>query len=267
MTVISQDPFEKWFQDKQAAILRQMTFKELRKGVQAVSSLYVERRNKLSKTSRICDGIAKRAAFGFYYGTLHFLVVRKIVEALPMLKKPARSVLDLGCGTGMAGVAFCAGMTTEKIYRQVIGIDQSADYLREAQHNYRVFEKAYQFRGSVKKSNIEKAPLPESGDTILISFCVNELTPTRQNEMCQELLKKAHQNKTVLIVEPLAERLTPFWTSWKDAFLKVGGRCDTWRFQRNNYVPDFLQELSLAAGLGDEELLAKSLFLENAGLD
>ena len=79
------------------------TFKEVRHGLQALSSLYVERRERMAGGAAL-DGAGKRAAFALYYGPMHFLLVREIVRALAL--RAPRRILDLGCGTGTAGAAW-----------------------------------------------------------------------------------------------------------------------------------------------------------------
>src|SRR5258705_12172164 len=81
-----------------------LTFAEVRKGLQALSSLYVERRQKIAGGAAL-EGAGKRAAFALYYGPAHFLLVRAIVRALGATSG-LRTVLDLGCGTGAAGAAW-----------------------------------------------------------------------------------------------------------------------------------------------------------------
>ena len=87
----------------EARHLAELTFKEVRHGLQALSSLYVERRERMAGGTAL-DGAGKRAAFALYYGPLHFLLVREIVRALAL--RTPRRILDLGCGTGTAGAAW-----------------------------------------------------------------------------------------------------------------------------------------------------------------
>ena len=85
-TVESPDRFAAHYADLEARHLAELTFAEVRRALQALSSLYVERRERLAEGAAF-DGAGKRAAFALYYGPMHFLLVREIVRALGL---PAR---------------------------------------------------------------------------------------------------------------------------------------------------------------------------------
>ena len=74
-------PFAAHYADLEARHLSELTFAEVRRALQALSSLYVERRERMAEGA-VFDGAGKRAAFALYYGPMHFLLVREIVRAL-----------------------------------------------------------------------------------------------------------------------------------------------------------------------------------------
>jgi hypothetical protein len=97
------DPFLHWLEALQERHLSTLKFSEVRKAVQALSSLYVERRDRIDAAAAF-DGAGKRAAFAMYFGPLHFLLVREM-SALFDARFAAR-ILDLlwrrsaeACGT------------------------------------------------------------------------------------------------------------------------------------------------------------------------
>jgi hypothetical protein len=102
--------FERWVKALEARHLSSLTFQEVRKGLQALSSLYVERRSRIAGGGAM-DGAGKRAAFALFYGPLHFLLVEEIVRRLGVAC-PGRTsphpvkILDIGCGTAAAGSAW-----------------------------------------------------------------------------------------------------------------------------------------------------------------
>ena len=99
------DPFPAFYEALEARHRAELTFPEVRRALQALSSLYVERRERMAGGGAL-EGRGKRAAFALYYGAIHFVLVREIARALgPALPPPAR-ILDLGCGTGTAGAAW-----------------------------------------------------------------------------------------------------------------------------------------------------------------
>ena len=82
--------------------LADLRFSEVTRALRALSSAYVERRESALADHRALDGAGKRAAFGLYYGPLHFLLVRHIVGEIAASISPG-TVVDLGCGTGLMG--------------------------------------------------------------------------------------------------------------------------------------------------------------------
>ena len=97
------DPLDSFHAALEARHLSELTFAEVRHALQALSSLYVERRERMAEGA-VFDGAGKRAAFALYYGPMHFLLVREIVRGLAL--RAPRRILDLGCGTGTAGAAW-----------------------------------------------------------------------------------------------------------------------------------------------------------------
>jgi hypothetical protein len=62
----------------------------------------------------------------------------------------------------------------------------------------------------------------------------------------------------VLVVEPIARSLTPWWDESARKFEGAGGRADEWRFPIE--LPPMLRLFDRAAGLNHSELTARSLF-------
>src|SRR5712691_9684615 len=136
------DDFVHWFEALDKRHLRILNFSEIRRGVQALSSLYVSRRERLDRNSAL-DGAGKRAAFAVFFGPLHFLLVREIVRALDARVPRGTAILDLGCGTGVAGAAWALEAAPQT---KLIGVDRNSWVLREAKWNYQHFG----LRGSTK---------------------------------------------------------------------------------------------------------------------
>src|SRR5215475_10787728 len=98
--------FAEWMSFLEARHLADLTFPEVSRALRALSSAYVERRKKLPEGAAL-SGAGKRAAFGLFYGPLHFLLVHHIVTSLPELTT-MHEIVDLGCGTGAAGAAWAS---------------------------------------------------------------------------------------------------------------------------------------------------------------
>ena len=245
------DRFNAWFEALEARHLSRLTFAEVRRGLQALSSLYVERRKRLIAGGAL-EGRGKRAAFALFYAPLHFLLVRAIARRLRAAEPPLRMIADIGCGTGAAGAAWALESGGGC---RVTGVDRSGWAVEEARWNYRVLGVS----GRVLRGDIAKAALPGKGGGVLAAFTVNELQEDARAHLLQEVLAAARRGARVLVLEPIAGRAVPWWDSWSDAFRTAGGSDDRWRIAVD--PPDRLRLLDRAAGLDHRELTARTLWL------
>src|ERR1700694_5798767 len=97
----SDDRLAHWIAALAAKHFAQLTFPEVSRALRALSSTYVERRQKLAEGAAL-SGAGKRAAFALFYGPLHHLLVQHIAQSLPGAGAPIPALLDLGCGPGAA---------------------------------------------------------------------------------------------------------------------------------------------------------------------
>ena len=239
-----------WLEALDARHLADLTPTEVARALRALSSCYVERRTKLARGGAL-DSAGKRAAFALFYAPLHFLTVGEIVRALPDARDVSR-LLDLGCGTGAAGAAWAveAGAGT------VTGLDRHPWAAAEATWTYRQF--GLSGRGLV--ADLSRARIqPERRLGILAAYAANELPPDVRTTLLDTLLDARRNGARVLVVEPIARRISGWWPSWERAFRDAGGRTDEWRFAVR--LPERQQQLARAAGLNPRELTARSLWL------
>jgi SAM-dependent methyltransferase len=241
------DPFPAWFAALEARHLAELQFREVRKALQALSSVYVERR---ARVGAALDSAGKRAAFALFYGPLHFLTVRAVVRALGATGP--RRILDLGCGTGAAGAAWALECTPKAT---VEGLDVSAWAAGEARWTYA----ALGLPGTARKADLRTADLGARGTAVLAGWTVNELAGETGDALRDRLVARGGP---VLIVEPIAKSAVPWWDRWAKAFGEAGGRADEWRFPSD--LPDRLKLLDRAAGLDHRQLTARSLYLPGA---
>src|SRR6185295_2122296 len=151
----------------EARHLAELTFREVSRALRALSSTYVERRQKLAGGAAL-SGAGKRAAFALFYGPLHYLLLTHIVHALPGATRTIPTLLDLGCGTGASGVAWARSCDKPP---RIIGIDRHPWALGEAAETYRAFGMA----ATLRQSDIATANLPRGPAAILAAFTLNEL--------------------------------------------------------------------------------------------
>ena len=233
----------------EARHLSELTFAEVRRALQALSSLYVERRERMAEGAAF-DGAGKRAAFALYYGPMHFLLVREIVRGLSL--HVPRRLLDLGCGTGTAGAAWALEGDSRA---RVEGVDRNGWAVTEARWTYARLG----LDGRATRADATAAPLPKPPAGILAAFTVNELADEARRPLLARLVAAAEEGSTVLVVEPISRRVTPWWPEWAEAVRAAGGREDEWRFRPP--MPDRLALLGKAAGLDARELTGRSLVL------
>ena len=252
------DPFPTWFDSLERRQLADLEFAEVRRALQALTRWYVEKREarRGSRPGAALDGRGKRAAFALFYGPLHFLVLRHIVAELDAASTPLSEILDLGCGTGACGAAWALQFSRRP---KLVGIDTNAWVVSEARWTWRQFGLA----GKVTRGDLARAQLPGRGHGILAAYVANELEATPREAMLERLLDASDRGARVLVVEPIARRIVPWWDTWARAFEERGGRADTWRFRA--VLPERLRLLDKAAGLDHGELTARSLFVNRSG--
>jgi SAM-dependent methyltransferase len=247
---VAVDPVGRWLEALEKRHLKDLTFQEVRRALQALSSLYVERREKLAGGAAL-EGAGKRAAFALYYGPLHFLLVREIVRALGAATPPPARVVDLGCGTGAAGAAFAL----EAGGAQVAGLDRSGWAVDEARWTLSQLG----LPGSARQGDVSSPPEIGRQDAVVVAFAVNELPEPARERLRERLVAAAEAGARVLVVEPLAKRALGWWSDWSRAFAGRDGRHDEWRFPAG--LPPLLSRLDRAAGLDHHQLTGRSLYL------
>jgi hypothetical protein len=234
------DRFDRWLRGAEERHLADLTFPQVSAGLRALSSAYVERRTTIAGGGPL-DGAGKRAAFALFYAPLHFLLVREIVSALHeqragVLGGPAAPplplLIDLGCGTGAAGAAWAS---LEAPPPRVVGVDRHAWALAEAARTYREFG---------------------------LRARTNELPEVAREKRLETLVERATGGDRLLIVEPVARGVAPWWDRWQKRIESAGGRGDEWRFRRE--LPPIVAKLDRAARLDHRELTARSLWLRGS---
>lgn len=228
-----------------------LRFSEVTRALRALSSTYVERRTTALPAQKALDGAGKRAAFALYYGPIHFVLVQNILVEVGA-PKSSGLVVDLGCGTGVAGAAVATATTPPA---RVVGIDTHPWALDEARFTYRELGLV----SDVRRGSAAKTRIPQDASFIVAAFVVNELTDGDRQVLLASLQAAATRGASVLIVEPISLRISPWWNEWAGAFTKMGGRADEWRFRFD--PPMIVKRLARASGLRPESLTARSLFV------
>jgi SAM-dependent methyltransferase len=258
--------FDTWMAALEARHLAELRFPEVARALRALSSTYVERRGRLAQGAAL-DGAGKRAAFALFYGPLHYLIVQHIAQSLlkpdlagarPISSERRGTIVDLGCGTGAAGAA-CA--TACEAVDLVVGIDTHPWALTEAAATYRQFGlKNRTEKGDLASTRQLDAPRARSrsGPSLFVAaFALNELQEGSRDAAVRRLRDRAQAGDAVLIVEPLAGFVAPWWPRWQREIEQAGGRADEWRYRAD--LPEIVAKLDRAAGLDHRELTARSM--------
>jgi hypothetical protein len=195
-----------------------------------------------------------------FYGAIHYLVVREIVGVLPGATASASLLVDLGCGTGAAGAAWALACHTAPA---ILGIDRHPWVLAEAARTYRDLG----LTARVRRAEIASSSVPRRPALILAAFTLNELAPDTRNALLAGAIDRVirvrrfqqeHRSR-LLVIEPIAQFVAPWWEQWRQTIVAAGGRADEWRFRVE--LPPIVAKLDRAAGLNHRELTARSLWL------
>lgn len=237
----------------EARHLSNLRVPEVTKALRALSSSYVQRREKA--VPRAMESAGKRAAFALFYAPLHFMATALAVRALEADVPLPRTIVDIGCGTGAAGAAWAivAGRAPT-----VTGIDHHPWAVTEARWAYRQLGLA----GSARRGDVGRLTPPPSGGVIVAAYVLNELTAELRTKVENHLLDAAARGTRILLIEPIARSITPWWSHTASRFAAVGGRADEWRFAVD--LPPLVRLLDKAAGLDHRELTLRSLYCAGA---
>lgn len=241
--------FGEWVAALEARHLSDLRVPEVTKALRALSSAYVERRRE--GVPRTLDSAGKRAAFALFYAPLHFLATDLVVHALGAHEPPPRAIVDIGCGTGAAGAAWAmaAGGTPD-----VAGLDRHPWAVEEARWTYRQFRLA----GRARQGDVARLPPLAPGDAAVAAYVLNELPEAARTSIEDRLIDAAGRGVRILVIEPIARRVAPWWNLTASRIAAAGGRADEWRFPVD--LPASLRRLDKAAGLDHREITARSLY-------
>jgi hypothetical protein len=241
--------FAEWVAALEARHLADLRVPELTRALRALSSIYVERRR--SGVPRALDSAGKRAAFALFYAPLHFLTTFHIVRAIDADPPAPRGIVDLGCGTGAAGAAWAvaAGGTPA-----ITGLDRHPWAVAEANWTYGQLG----LRGRARTGDIARLPPLTAGTAVVAAFVFNELPAPVRERLEARLIEATARAMRVLIIEPIARGVSPWWNAAAARVEAAGGRADEWRIGVD--LPPPLDLLDRSAGLDHRVLTARSLY-------
>ncbi len=246
-----------WLAALETRHLAHLTRPELTRALRALSSCYVERREKLTSGAAL-EGAGKRAAFALFYGPLHFLTVTAVVRAMLAHEIPLEAIADLGCGTGVGGAAWALACARPPA---IAGVDRSAWAAQEANWTYT----ALGLRGRAKTGDLVRSyPSHAPKTAVLLAYTVNELPADTRAALLDRVSQTLRAGSRLLIIEPIARGATSWWGEWTSRLAADGARADEWRFPAA--LPKLTRQIAKGAGLDPRELTARTISNLRVGL-
>ncbi len=246
------DPSAAWLELLEARYRADFSVSEVTRALRALSSAYVERRTALARGVAL-DSAGKRAAFALVFGPLHFLIVRDIVRGLDAARDLPGLLVDIGCGTGVGGAAWALEAPRAP---RLLGFDRHPWAVTEAAWTWRALGLA----GRAVQGDGTRARWRTGAPAVIAAYVVNELPEPAREALRRRLLEVAGAGGRVLVVEPIARGLAPWWDAWAAAFQSAGGRADQWTLAPD--LPGPLALFSKGAGLNHRQVKARSLYLK-----
>lgn len=239
----------------EARHLADLKVSEVTRALRALSSAYVERRARADRPARqrvqgALDTTGKRAAFALFYAPLHFLATDHVVRALSAHVPAPSAILDVGCGTGAAGAAWALAAGGVP----VTGIDRHPWAVAEARWTYRHFG----LPGQAQQRDVTRPGPVRPGSGIVAAYVLNELPVEARQRVEAHLTGAVASGVAVLVLEPIARAITPWWDATAERLRAAGARDDEWRLSVE--LPPLLRLLDKAAGLNHREITARSLY-------
>lgn len=250
--------FGTWMAALEERHLADLRVPEVTRALRALSSAYVERRRHKATPGEgrqvhgALDSAGKRAAFALFYAPLHFIAVSAVVQAHGGQPLPSKTIVDLGCGTGAAGAAWALASQPSP---SVLGIDRHPWAVEEANWTYRQLG----VDGRARQGDVTRPLSSRRNDSIVAAYVLNELPEDARKRLEDRLLDAAAQGGRVLVIEPIARAIAPWWDDFAARVVRAGGRADEWRLPID--LPPLLEKFDRAAGLNHRELTFRSLFL------
>ena len=250
---------DQWLDALVARHAAAMTRSEFLKAIRALSSRYVERRSVLPDRSPL-DSAGKRAAFAGFYAPLHLVTMRAIVRALGAARFPIGTIVDLGCGTGVASIAWARELAQPAV---IDGVDRNAWTIDEARLNCRELGLTARLRRGDLVAALEQLASARGSDResaargIVLGWSLNELPRDARDRAERAIHALAGRGAHIVIVEPIGRRLVPWWDDVAARAEGAGARSDEWRFE--NTLPPAIAALDRDAGFEREGLTARSL--------
>ncbi len=254
-TPLPRDPLDepsvsRWLARLETRHLADLRFAEVTRALRALSSAYVERRQSGGPRTAL-DSAGKRAAFALFYAPIHFLATSAVVRGLAANTPPPSRILDIGCGTGVAGAAWAL---TSQPHATLLGVDRHPWAVEEARRTFSDLG----LTGRTQTGDIPSRPRLSAGDGLVAAYVLNELSDSVRRTVEDTLAGLARDGVRVLVLEPISRSAVPWWDETARRLGEGGFRADEWSF--DIVRPAIVEKLDTASGLNHRTLRVRSLY-------
>ncbi len=245
-----------WLAALEQRHMANLTRQEFTRAVRALSARYVERRSQLPDRSPL-DSAGKRSAFALFYAPVHLLTTRATIAHM-RVRIDLQSLVDLGCGTGVCSAAWAL---LHERPPSITGVDAHSWALDEARWNWRTLG----LRGQATRADLVAAArhlLNRSAATlantgVIAGWSINELAKPERAQLLEIIDQLLGRGVTLVILEPLARGVTPWWDEWVARLAPRGIAADD--VKTDTDLPAPLDSFSDAAGFRKKGLGARCL--------
>lgn len=243
---------ESWVEQESARALADLRFPDVRRAVQALSTLYVQKRSRGGLDRRAGDGAGKRAAFASYYAPLHFMGAAVAADVVRLSDAcGVTEVVDLGCGTGAVGAAVARLLPGSP---PVTGVDANASAVRVCARTFQ----ALKVRGRARVGRLPGAlPRVRPGAVVVAGWSLNELGDADRAAVLGSLEAVVARGGGLFVVEPLSTRAVPWWPRLQARFPAAL----TTEFREPIERPDWIRRLDEATRLDHRDAKGRVMWV------
>jgi hypothetical protein len=112
--------------------------------------------------------------------------------------------------------------------------------------------------GHARQGDLSRIPRSGAGGAIVAAYLLNELPEVARASLEDQLFAAAGAGVRLLVLEPIARSISPWWDRSAERFRSIGGRADEWRVPLD--LPPLLRTLDHAAGLNHRELKVRTIY-------
>jgi hypothetical protein len=251
-----------WLAALEQRHLANLTRQEFTRAVRALSARYVERRSQLPDRSPL-DSAGKRAAFALFYAPLHFLTT-ELALSRTGVRTDLTTIVDLGCGTGVCSAAWAraAWVKTPEAAPSITGVDANAWAIDEARWNWRTLGlKGHAVRGDLlttARGLLRQSNGALAATGVIAGWAINELAKADRDQLLGVLDQLLERGATLVVLEPLARGVTPWWNEWTTRLAPRG--VQEGDIKGDVELPASFASFSDSAGFKKNELGVRAMF-------